>query len=74
MTQKRIAFLKEFLKFIGIHPDRLHLQWVSSAEAPQFAQAATAFIARVRELGPSSLGPRRTENLPDRAFRGVENG
>jgi coenzyme F420-reducing hydrogenase delta subunit len=64
MTQKRIAFLKEFLEFIGIHPDRLHLQWVSSAEAPQFAQAATAFIARVRELGPFSLELQRMEPHP----------
>jgi len=55
MTQKRMAFLKELLNFVGIHPDRLNLTWVSSSEAPQFAEAVTGFIRRIQELGPSSL-------------------
>lgn len=53
MTQKRIAFLERLLTFIGIPSDRLHLQWVSSSEAPQFAEAVSGFTERVRELGPS---------------------
>jgi F420-non-reducing hydrogenase iron-sulfur subunit len=59
MTQKRILFLKELLQFIGLHPDRLHLQWVSSAEAPQFAEAVRKFTERVRELGPCLWGAGR---------------
>ena len=55
MTQKRMAFLKELLNFIGIHSDRLNVTWVSSSEAPQFAEAVTAFVNRLRELGPSPL-------------------
>ncbi len=59
---------------MGIQPDRLHLQWVSSAEAPQFAQAATAFIARVRELGPFSLELPRMKTPPGRAWGEMKNG
>ena len=55
MTQKRMAFLKELLNFIGIHPDRLNVTWVSSSESAQFAEAVTAFVHRMRELGPSPL-------------------
>jgi len=55
MTQKRMAFLKELMNFIGIHPDRLNVTWVSSSEAPQFAEAVTSFVNRLRALGPSPL-------------------
>lgn len=55
MTQKRMAFMKELMNFIGIHPDRLNVTWVSSSEAPQFAEGVTAFVNRLRELGPSPL-------------------
>jgi F420-non-reducing hydrogenase iron-sulfur subunit len=50
-----MAFLKELLNFVGIHPDRLNVTWVSSSEAPQFAEAVNGFVNRIRELGPSPL-------------------
>ncbi len=68
MTQKRMAFLKELLNFIGIHPDRLNVTWVSSSEAALFAQAVEEFTGRVRELGPSPLrleGWKRVSPLGD---------
>jgi len=55
MTAKRIRFLKEFLSFSGIEPDRLRLEWVSSAEATRFVEVITDFIDQVKELGPSPL-------------------
>jgi len=36
----------------GIGRDRLHLEWVSSAEAQRFAQIAGAVIESVRKQGP----------------------
>ncbi len=36
----------------GVGADRLHLAWVSSAEAQRFAQTATDVIASVKEQGP----------------------
>jgi F420-non-reducing hydrogenase iron-sulfur subunit len=47
-----MPFLQNLLSYIGINPQRLRLDWVSSAEAPKFAQVATEFVEVVKELGP----------------------
>jgi hypothetical protein len=43
---------KKVLEAAGIEPQRLHLAWVSSAEAQRFAEVATAIVNDVTELGP----------------------
>lgn len=55
MTVKRIAFMRKFLEFSGIDPERLLLKWVSSAEGPRFARVVTEFTDKIRALGPSPL-------------------
>jgi F420-non-reducing hydrogenase iron-sulfur subunit len=40
----------------GIDPARFALQWVSSAEAPRFAELVTEFTEKIRTLGPNPLG------------------
>jgi len=51
-TIKRMPLVHNLLTYIGIHPDRFRLDWVSSAEAPKFAKVTKEFVAAVRELGP----------------------
>lgn len=34
---------------------RLHLAWISSAEARKFADVVTGFVEQVRALGPNPL-------------------
>ncbi len=51
-TAKRMPILRNMLGYVGIHPDRLRLDWVSAAEAPKFAQVTTEFVETVRALGP----------------------
>jgi len=34
---------------------------VSSAEAPQFAEAVTQFVAKIKALGPNPLRPLKPE-------------
>lgn len=51
-TIKRMPLLHKLLSYVGIHPDRFRLDWVSSAEAPKFAQVTNEFVEVVRELGP----------------------
>jgi F420-non-reducing hydrogenase iron-sulfur subunit len=53
-TAKRVPLLRNLLGYVGIHPDRLRLDWVSSAEAPKFAQVTEEFVTAVRALGPLS--------------------
>jgi len=54
MTVKRITFLQELLTFMGLE-DRLHLEWISSAEAQKFVQVVTDFTEKIRSLGPNPL-------------------
>jgi len=35
--------------------DRLHLDWISSAEAQKFVQVVTSFTKKIESLGPSPL-------------------
>ena len=51
-TIKRMPLLQNLLSYVGIHPDRFRLDWVSSAEAPKFAKVTKEFVEVVRELGP----------------------
>ena len=54
MTVKRVAFLQELLSLIGLE-DRLHLEWISSAEAQKFARVVTDFTEQIRDMGPCPL-------------------
>ena len=54
MTVKRITFLQELLAFMGLE-GRLHLEWISSAEAQKFVQVITDFTEKIRTLGPNPL-------------------
>ena len=53
-TVKRIPLLRNILGYVGINPERLYLDWVSSAEAPKFAKVTSEFVETIRELGPIS--------------------
>jgi F420-non-reducing hydrogenase iron-sulfur subunit len=46
---------RRLVTLLGIDPDRLRLEWISSAEGTRFAQVATEFTGKIRELGPSCL-------------------
>ena len=54
MTVKRITFLQELLAFMGLE-GRVHLSWISSAEAQKFVQVVTDFTEKIRTLGPNPL-------------------
>lgn len=46
--------MQELLGFIGL-AGRLHLAWISSAEAHKFVQVVTDFTEHIRALGPNPL-------------------
>ena len=54
MTIKRIRFIQDLLKFVGLE-GRLHLEWISSAEAHKFVQVVTDFTEKIRKMGPNPL-------------------
>jgi F420-non-reducing hydrogenase iron-sulfur subunit len=55
MTIKRIRFLQDLMKFTGYEPERLHLEWISAAEGPKFAETVNKFTEKIKSLGPSRL-------------------
>jgi F420-non-reducing hydrogenase iron-sulfur subunit len=62
MTIKRIRFLQELLSLMGLE-GRLHLAWISSAEAQKFAQVMTDFTEKIRRLGPNPLSGQSERTL-----------
>ena len=46
-TAMGVPLLHNLLGYVGIHPDRLRLDWVLSAEAPKFAQVTQEFVQRM---------------------------
>jgi coenzyme F420-reducing hydrogenase delta subunit len=45
----------ELVKILGIDPERLRLEWISSAEGTRFAEVARDFTDRIKSLGPLPL-------------------
>ena len=74
MTVKRMRFLQELLKFAGLD-GRLHLEWISSAEAQKFVRVVTEFTEKIKALGPNPLAGFREkiEALGPRAIAGPAN-
>ena len=50
--------LQELLAFMGLE-GRLHLEWISSAEAQKFVRVVTDFTEKIRRLGPNPLKGQR---------------
>ncbi len=54
-AEKMFNLTQELVKILGIDPERVRLEWISSAEGTRFAEVATEFTEKVRSLGPSVL-------------------
>jgi F420-non-reducing hydrogenase iron-sulfur subunit len=55
MTLKRMTFLQDLLKFTGMEEGRLHLEWISAAEGPKFAQVVREFTEKIKKMGSPRL-------------------
>ena len=58
MAKKRLTLLQKLLEFSGLHPDRLRMRWVSSAEAVEFVHEISEFVEDIKKLG---LNPLKTK-------------
>jgi len=57
----RSQAIKIVLESTNIDPERFQVHWVSSAEAPRFAEVVTRFTEAIRQLGPvDQTAPTRT--------------
>ena len=53
MTLKRMRFVEGLIAFSGYQPERLRLEWISSAEGVKFAEVIREFTEQIRALGPA---------------------
>ncbi|NLI83683.1 MAG: hydrogenase iron-sulfur subunit [Deltaproteobacteria bacterium] len=53
----RARAIEMVLEELGIDPARFAIEWVSSAEAPRFAEVVTRFTETIRRLGPNPMRP-----------------
>ena len=54
-ARKRVNYVKEILKDIGIEPERVEMYNLSSAMGPRFAEIAQEMTQKIKELGPSPV-------------------
>lgn len=52
---RRVAYVKKLLDEIGIGGDRLEMLTMSAGMGEYFAQTATEFTEKIRELGPNPV-------------------
>lgn len=60
-AKKRVAYVQQILKSIGIEPERVAMFNMSSGEGPKFAEIARHFTDVIRELGPNPVKPKGVE-------------
>ena len=54
-ARKRINHVKVLLEELGIEPERVEMYNMSSAMGAKFAEVATEFVNRIKELGPNPV-------------------
>jgi F420-non-reducing hydrogenase iron-sulfur subunit len=54
-ARKRVTYVKKLLAELGIEPERVEMYNMSSAMGPRFAEVATEFTERIKQLGPSPV-------------------
>lgn len=64
---------RRLLKYIGVNPERLRLEWISAAEGIRFAQVMNDVVKKVKELGPLGKGEGIDENALEFKLEAVKN-
>lgn len=60
-AKKRVNYVRELLESVGMEPDRVAMYNLSAAMGIRFAEVVKEMTAKIRELGPSRVGTRKTE-------------
>lgn len=51
-TLNMVLLYKRIMEHIGLNPERLHIAFMSGAEANLFAETVNSFVERVKKIGP----------------------
>lgn len=62
-TLNMVLLAKRLMEYIGLNPERLRIEFMSSAEGGRFAETVNDFVKQVRSIGPfgKSEGLEETE-------------
>ena len=52
LARRRFLLMKNLLEYIGIHPSRIRMSWVSASEGKKFADVITEVTEDIKKLGP----------------------
>ena len=52
VARRKFALLKNFLRYLGIEPERVQFSWVSASEGNLFASLIEKVVNDVKKLGP----------------------
>jgi len=52
---RRFHLLQKYIQQMGIHPDRLRLEWISASEGKQFVELADEITETISKLGPARI-------------------
>jgi len=58
-AEKKIKMTKKLLQEADLNPERVRLEWCSSAEGDKFAQVITDFVDQLKKLGPPSFDEKK---------------
>ena len=58
-AEKKIKMTKKLLQEADLNPERVRLEWCSSAEGGKFAQVITDFVDQLKKLGPPSFDEKK---------------
>jgi F420-non-reducing hydrogenase iron-sulfur subunit len=58
-AKKRVQYVKNVLKEIGMEPERVEMFNLSAGEGPRFAEIAREMAERIKKLGPSPVNMKK---------------
>jgi len=55
MARRRLVLMRRMLEYLGIHPDRFRMSWVSASEGAKWAAVVKEVTEAVKVLGPNDI-------------------
>ena len=52
IARRRITIFKKMMEYLGIHPNRIQMVWVSASEAGKFAEIMQKVTNDIKKIGP----------------------
>jgi coenzyme F420-reducing hydrogenase delta subunit len=64
LARRRLVLFRKFLEYLGIHPNRFRISWVSASEGGKFSEVIKEVTEGVKTLGPLESLKREQVWLP----------